>query len=255
MSDWRDLEDELGLWAEMGTSATFWWRDDDAVEDTSELRRLLELRGRHDVPLAIAAIPARADETLARALAAASKTAILQHGYAHRSHTLNARAKSELGPERPLAAVLHDLSVGRERMGALFGADWSPILVPPWNRIGATVEAALPENGYRGLSSMGARGAGEAVPGFRRIDVHMDLIDWPGTREFAGDGVVLEAALRHLRLRREGATERDEPTGMMTHHLAHDRGCWGFVESFLAATSGHPAARWVDVSSAFGLGS
>ena len=253
MSGWNDLEAELDLWAESGSTATFWWRDDDAVEDTSALRRLLDLRGRFDVPLAIAAIPARADETLPRALADASKTAVLQHGYEHRNHTPDQRAKSELGPERPLAAVLEDLSAGRARLNALFGAGWQPVLVPPWNRIHATVAAALPEHGYRGLSSMGPRRAPHSVPGFRRIDVHMDLIDWPTTRRFSGDRVVLEAALQHLGRRRAGATDPEEPTGLMTHHLAHDDGCWAFIDSFLAATSKHPAARWVDTSIAFGL--
>ena len=241
------------MWAELGSTATFWWRDDDAVEDTVELRRLLELSGRYHVPLAIAAIPARADKSLSRALAEASKTSVLQHGYAHQNHAADQRGKSELGPERPLAAVLEDLTAGRARMNACFGVLWSPILVPPWNRIHATVAAALPGLGYQGLSSMGKHGTPDAAPGFKRIDVHMDLIDWPGTRSFAGDDTVLEAALEHLRRRRAGVTNPDEPTGLMTHHLAHDDGCWAFIDSFLAATSRHPAARWTDTASAFGL--
>jgi hypothetical protein len=253
VSGWDDLERELDVWAEIGSTATFWWRDDDAVEDTPALRRLLDLRGRYDVPLAIAAIPARADKSLSRVLAEASKSSVLQHGFAHRNHAPDQQAKSELGPERPLAAVLEDLSAGQARMNACFGALWHPILVPPWNRIHATVAAALPELGYRGLSSMGKHGTPSAAPGFKCIDVHMDLIDWPGTRSFAGDHTVLEAALGHLRRRRAGATNPDEPTGLMTHHLAHDDGCWAFIDSFLAVTLRHPAARWIDTSNAFGL--
>ena len=253
MTNWHDLENELDLWAGAEATSTFWWRDDDAVEDTPALGRLLDLRARFDVPLAIAAIPARADATLARALAEVPAAAVLQHGYAHHNHTPDQRAKSELGRERPVPAVLADLSAGRARMDELFGAFWHPILVPPWNRIDAAVVAALPDEGYRGISAMGACGAADAVPGLTRIDVHVDLIDWPTTRGFAGDGVVLEAALEHLRRRRAGTVDPNEPTGLMTHHLAHDDACWAFIDSFLAATSGHKAARWIDAPTAFGL--
>ncbi len=253
MTGWRDLENELDLWAGAGATATFWWRDDDAVEDTPALGRLLGLRDRFDVPIAIAAIPALADGTLARALAEVPATAVFQHGYAHRNHAPDQRAKSELGRDRPVPAVLADLSAGRARLDELFGVLWHPILVPPWNRIDEAIVAALPDEGYRGISAMGAPGASDGVPGLRRIDVHVDLIDWPTTRGFAGDGAVLGAALAHLRRRRAGAAEPNEPTGLMTHHLAHDDACWAFIDSFLAATSGHPAARWIDAPTAFGL--
>ena len=253
MTKWHDLEEELDLWAGAGATATFWWRDDDAVESTPGLGRLLELRDRFDVPLAIAAIPARADGTLARALAEVPAVAVFQHGYAHRNHTQDQRAKSELGCERPVSVVLADLSAGRARLDELFGVSWHPILVPPWNRIDKAVVAALPDAGYRGISAMGANGASDAVPGLIRIDVHVDLIDWPSTRGFAGDGVVLAATIDHLRQRRAGAADRNEPTGLMSHHLAHDDACWAFLGSFLAATSRHPAARWIDAPIAFGL--
>lgn len=253
MTGWRDLGDELDLWAGAGRTATLWWRDDDAVEDTPALARLLELGARFDVAIAIAAIPARADVTLARALAAIPATAVLQHGYAHHNHAPDQRAKSELGRARPVAAVLADLSAGRARLDALFGDRWYPILVPPWNRIDQAVIAALAGEGYRGISAMGARAPGDQALGLRRVDVHVDLIDWPATRGFAGDEAVLGAALAHLRRRRVGAVDPDQPTGLMTHHLAHDDGCWRFIETFLAATSRHEAARWIDVPTAFGL--
>lgn len=252
MTDWADLARELDRWGEDGRTATFWWRDDDAVADTPALRRLLDLRARFDVPLAVAAIPARADDTLARALAGAPEAAILQHGYAHLNHAPDERAKSELGRHRAVAAVLADLAAGRDRLAALFGDDWQPILVPPWNRIDAAVVAALPAAGYRGLSTMGARKAAYAAPGLSRVNVHLDPIDWR-MRGFAGDGAVLEAVLGHLRRRRAGAADADEPTGLMTHHLAHDAGCWAFIETLLAATTGHQAGRWLAAAAAFGV--
>ena len=35
--DWAVLGDELARWREAGRSATFWWRDDDAVQRTPAL--------------------------------------------------------------------------------------------------------------------------------------------------------------------------------------------------------------------------
>ncbi len=253
MTGWGELARELDLWAEAGRTATFWWRDDDAVENTPALGRLLNLRAKFVVPLAVAAIPARADDSLVRALADDSKSVILQHGYTHRSHAPADRAKSELGGERPVRAVMADLAAGRRCLETLFGGDWHPILVPPWNRIDDAVVTALPAAGYRGISTMGARSAPDAAPGLRRVNVHLDPIDWRTTRAFVGDDVVLKAVRAHLRRRREGDADPEEPTGLMSHHLAHDEGCWAFLDSFLAATTGHPAARWIDVRSAFGL--
>ena len=43
MGEWSDLEAELEAWRCRGRRATFWWRDDDAVEATPALERLLGL--------------------------------------------------------------------------------------------------------------------------------------------------------------------------------------------------------------------
>ena len=61
---WRALEAELTAWADAGLAATFWWRDDDASAPSAVLERLLALRCRYRVPLAIAVIPGRMDPAL-----------------------------------------------------------------------------------------------------------------------------------------------------------------------------------------------
>ena len=65
MTSWRHLSEELDAWAEAGRSASLWWRDDDAVEPSPALARLLTLASARDLPLALAVIPARASEALA----------------------------------------------------------------------------------------------------------------------------------------------------------------------------------------------
>ena len=97
MTRWPALRDELDTWAEAGRTATLWWRDDDAVEPTPALDRLLALAARHEIPLALAVIPARASTALARRIAGSGpRIAPLQHGYAHRNHAPPSEKKAEL---------------------------------------------------------------------------------------------------------------------------------------------------------------
>ena len=68
MSPWQQLSAELDQWQASGRVATLWWRDDDAAAVTPALERLLVLQRDRGVPLALAAIPARTREALARRL-------------------------------------------------------------------------------------------------------------------------------------------------------------------------------------------
>lgn len=248
MTGWRALQHELDLWRTQGRTATLWWRDDDAVAATPALDRLLALRAARDVPLALAAIPARAEPSLAAALAADDGVAILQHGYAHVSHAVADDDKIELGG-RPQWDVAAELARGRETLDGLFGEKLLPVLVPPWNRIHPGVISLLPGLGYGGLSAFSAHGA--AVPGLVTMNTHVDIIDWLETRAFCGETTALDAAVGHLAARRGGGADPAEPTGLLTHHLAHDTGCWDFIQRFVSETAAHPAVRWVTATAAF----
>ena len=251
MSSWTDLSAELDRWKDAGKVASFWWRDDDAVEATPALDRLLDLRRETDVPLSIAVIPATADAELG-ALLAEDGTDVLQHGYTHRNHRPATARKAELGEDRTLWDIASELADGRRRMFEIFGEDgWIETMVPPWNRIDPPVTALLPGLGFHGLSTFRPRDGAEPVPGLTAVNTHIDIIDWDGDRSYAGDGSTLSAAVAHLGGKREGTADADEATGLLTHHLAHDEGCWGFIRAFIDATAGHPAVRWVSARSLF----
>src|SRR5204862_1733198 len=83
-SSWFDLVDELDLWADLGETATFWWRDDDAVRPSPHLDQLLAFTKR--VPIALAVIPAAAEASLANRLAGSPNVTVLQHGWRHANH-------------------------------------------------------------------------------------------------------------------------------------------------------------------------
>ena len=104
MSDWAALSRELDAWQSAGRRATLWWRDDDAVGDTPALQRMLSIASARDVAIAVAAVPARSDASLAGAIARVRQATVIQHGYAHANHAPAGERGAELGEHRPLAA-------------------------------------------------------------------------------------------------------------------------------------------------------
>ncbi|MGO1081298.1 polysaccharide deacetylase family protein, partial [Inquilinus sp. CA228] len=156
---WTELRTELDRWAASGRHPTFWWRDDDAVAPSPALDRLLALAARHGRGVARAVIPAGAEPALVERLAG-TPAVVIQHGWAHRSHAPAGEKTAELGDHRPAEAVLAELTAGRERLAALFGARNRPVLAPPWNRLGPVLRARLGEAGLTLLSGFGARDAG-----------------------------------------------------------------------------------------------
>jgi hypothetical protein len=229
------------------SSATirFWWRDDDAVTVTPELERLLSIRRGHDVPLALAIVPKGATRSLAKRLAGEHCVWVLQHGWQHRRHSPEGEKKMELGDHRPVADVLPELRAGFERLSGLFPSRFLPVLVPPWNRIGAAVRAGRRSAGLVGLSTFGQRAPGEP----HQVNTHVDLFDWTA-REPIARAQAYSLLSNHVQGRLEG---NNEPIGILTHHLVHGEAGWALLEEILGLIGSHPAAEWPSVPSLFGL--
>ena len=251
MSDWAALTRELDRWAEAGRRAGLWWRDDDIERPDPALSRLIALAQGVRVPLALAVIPATASAALAPLFAPHDNIALLQHGYAHRNHAADGAKKAELGTERPLALAVGELGMGRQRLDALFGTRAVAALVPPWNRIAPGLVPMLPELGYTGLSTYGARRRPAPVRGLAQVNTHVDIVDWRTSRGFVGTAAALTLLLGHLSARRNGTADGAEPTGLLTHHRVHDKACWRFLDALFAHTAGHPGARWLGARELF----
>ncbi|KGM33173.1 hypothetical protein P409_17305, partial [Inquilinus limosus MP06] len=73
-----------------------------------------------------------------------------------------------------------------------------------------------------------------------------------GTRGFAGVDRTLAPVLRHLADRRTGTADPEEPTGLLTHHLAHDDEGWIFLDGLLSTLTRHPATAWPEADTLFG---
>ena len=249
--DFDDLADELDRWGEAGRLARFWWRDDDAVEPTPALARLLDSSDAYKIEVAVAVVPASASVRLPEMIGQRKFAAVLQHGYAHKNHAPPGIPAVECGGERPVDEVIEELAKGGERLHELFGERAGPILAAPWNRIERPVLERLHDAGFRGASAYGPR---RAMAGARSdvviANVHVDPINWR-ERRFAGREKALSSFLGELKARREGSTDGDEPVGLLTHHLDHDEGLWSFLDEFFRLTKDHPSARWIDVREAF----
>lgn len=249
MATWQHLWDELACWQEGDLIATFWWRDDDATRISAELMRLLNLGAEQEVPVALAVIPRDIDGSLYTLLPDYALASVLQHGWSHENHAPADERQEEHGPHRPQAVMAEELAEGWRRIATLPRA--LPVLVAPWNRIDPDLLPVLPAAGLSGVSTLGPRDAAEPVPGVRRTNVHVDIMDWHGSGGFIGEDNALGQVLHHLIARRTGAVDPAEPTGLMTHHLYHDEDCWRFIAEFVRQTRTHPAARWLDAEEAF----
>lgn len=243
MNGWTRLREELDAWGAAGRTATFWWRDDDATQATMALHRLMDLSGQFDAPVALAVIPRDINGSLPELIGAHARVSVLQHGWGHANHAPDGDRQEEYGPHRPREEMVAELAEGWQRTRTLPRA--LPVLVAPWNRMDEDLIPCLPEAGLGGVSTLGPRRSPRPAGGVRQTNVHVDIMDWHGSGGFVGADGAIDQVLQHLTMRRRGEVDETEPTGLMTHHLFHDEGCWQFTAAFLACIRDHPAARWL----------
>ena len=222
-------------------------RDDDAVEPTPQLERLLKLSEAHAVPLTIAVIPAHATSALQRRLSHAQTATIVQHGYAHANRAGNGKKKSEYPSSRSERDVRGEIAQGQERLGDFIRR--APVFVPPWNRYAEGLPRLLGELGFEALSAFGTT---SDVNHIQCLNCHADVTAWRSTREFAGDDAVTDSLTRDLMRRRSEKQDRGLPTGLLTHHLVHDQRSWAFIDQLFGVTRAHRAVRWITTANALG---
>ena len=253
VSFWSALERELAQWPSDEMAATFWLRDDDATAATPALDRLLDISNRDSAPVAIAAIPKSLHPSLPGVLKNQRAVRVLQHGFAHRNHAVGIEKKAwELGLHRPVTAVIDELAVGRDALSARFGEQFFPVMTPPWNRIDRRLLPDLRRSGFIGLSAFGQRESSHPLPGFTEANTHFDLLRWKGGAQFQGESAAERDIVGHLQRRRLGFAERDEPTGILSHHLVMDEAAWRFLSEFARYVASHSRARWLSAGEVFG---
>lgn len=235
---WEPLRIELARWQDAGRKARFWLRDDDAVEPTPALEKLLQITSATSTPLTLAVIPATTGNALADRLAAESACAVALHGWSHTNHASANEKKQELGSHRPASAVLGELAEGFGKLKMLHRKRFVPILVPPWNRISSALLPALPGIGLEALS---VYGRAHTDGGIGLLNTHVDLMDWHGARGGLPHEQLVAMLVRELQARADGD---DEPIGILGHHLVHDETAWSFLSALIDETHDDPAVAW-----------
>ena len=240
----RRLSAALERRAAVGETVRFWWRDDDATRSGPRLQRLLQAtRGS---PLALAVIPKLASQSLAEAVAAEPRISVFQHGWAHVNHAPRGRGLGawELDAYRQPSEVLAQTAEGQSKLERLFGQSFTPVMVPPWNRIHDPLLPGLADQGFIGLSAMGIERACIPTPGLKRIDCRFDVLRWKRGAGFAGWSKAagcLEKAL----------AEGDGIVGINTHHAVTDEEGWRFIDRLNRFVQEHPGATWAQPRTLF----
>lgn len=247
MGAWENLQEELDCWANEDRVATFWWRDDDSVDITPALNDLISVSAEAGIPIMLAVIPALLTPEF-KAHSFPSSVRLAQHGYKHNNLAHPDAKKSEFGPKRKQTDMITEIAQGFRDVMALENA--ISVFVPPWNRMDMTLLSPMQEVGIRAISTFTPRQHAEPVSGLRQVNTHADVVDWHGSRGFAGEQSVLAQITGHLSARRTGLVDCTEPTGLLTHHLVHDIACWRFLENLTQQTIAHTAATWLPINTA-----
>ncbi|GLS33187.1 Polysaccharide deacetylase [Mesorhizobium albiziae] len=233
---WQPLLYELARWERAGRKADFWLRDDDAVEPTTALDRLLALTEKYGVPATLAVIPAFTGADLVERLADAPHVTVAVHGWSHENHAAAGEKKQELGRHRDRDIVLDELSQGLAHMGRLHGPRLVPLLVAPWNRIDSALIAGLVPIGFEALSVFGA----SKPAALQMVNSNVDLMDWHGTGGCRDHGALVGDIVAQLSRSLDGG----DAVGILTHHLVHDEAAWLFLARLFEITVGHSSCRW-----------
>lgn len=235
---------ELAIWRDEGLILPVWWRDDDATKPTPALERLFDLTRRHAAPLHLAVIPEPATAELAAAVSAQADVFALPHGWNHSNYAPGGEKKAEFGAHRPLDTMLAEVARGWQRIETLFDDRALPMLTPPWNRIAPEVVAQLPSIGLRAISTYKPRPARFAAPGLLRVNVHLDPFAKDSHGVLRDPPRLADKVAANLRDRRAGTSDRDEPFGLLTHHIMHEERHWAFFEAVLEMLAESGVARW-----------
>ena len=234
---WDPLRRELDAWQERGRIARFWLRDDDAIAPSPALTRLASITAKTGAVLAV--IPAFANGDLAAFVAGKSHLRVAVHGWSHANHAPPSEKKQELGSHRSQSEVLSEVRRGLAKLQTMFGEQLLPMLVPPWNRIDASLLPGLGACGFTTLSIFGPARPDAPIP---MINTHVDVIDWRGTRKGRDHAVLVDELVRELQRRRPTS---DEPLGILSHHRVNDGVAFRFIEDLLSGTAAHPACHWL----------
>ncbi|WP_299988184.1 polysaccharide deacetylase family protein [uncultured Ruegeria sp.] len=242
--NWYPLQIELQHWQDAGLTLPLWWRDDDAITVTPQLKKLTTMSVALGLPVHLAVIPRAAEVSLADYVSDQPTLIPVVHGWAHQNHAPTGEKKAEFRLHRPIETVISDAAAGLAGLQRLFSDRLRPVFVPPWNRVDPEVASKLSGLGYRILSTATPRKTVFAAPGLEQVNTHLDPIDWRGTRGLVDPEKLISQIVALLQDRRTGRADNSEAFGVLTHHLVHDQDIWTFTQDLLHRLLEGPGTLW-----------
>jgi hypothetical protein len=182
-------------------------------------------------------------------LAEEAHVSIFQHGWKHENHAEDG-PNSEYPAGRSRALVGEELRNGFAKLSCLFGAQFLPVFTPPWHGLDIGYWPLLVTAGFKGISSKGRRSARVKL-GLIQNNIHCVPIQWSTPPGFGDPSRYVAQLVGHLEQRRSGA-DREEATGILTHHLVQSRESLEFLADVLDLLTDHPCARIIHPADLFG---
>ena len=217
------------------------FRADDVAVPSGSFNRLMALFIRHQIPLALAIVPAWLTNPrweYMRHLAEQAPTLWNwhQHGWCHANHEPKGK-KQEFGPARGPEALSTDLTRGRQRLEMLLGERFVPIFTPPWNRCSQITLELLATANYLGVSR--SDGATPRAPqGLTEINVNVDL----HTRRKMTPAQAWPDLWQEL----QGAIQSGQ-CGFMIHHQRMNPAAFEFLNILLTKLARHKQFRFTSL--------
>jgi hypothetical protein len=227
---WRDQVDSAMEKIPASDLPPIFFRADGVGAAGQAFEALCRIFRHHQVPLAMAVVPAWLSEARQERLFASAPIeehlwGWNQHGWRHINWQASGK-QAEFGDNRPLERQNNDILQGRRKMEAIFGPHFIPIFTPPWNNFSAATLKVLRSLGFKGISAAAPHPSGIKIPwGFYNFPVTLDL-HTRNSKDPASDLTRLLAQLGDL----PGA---GDCAGIMIHHQRMTPFAFQFLDHLL----------------------
>lgn len=207
-----------------------YFRADDIAAGGRAFNAMCEVFRSHQVPLAMAVVPAWLSEVRSRQLFEAAPLGESlwgwhQHGWRHVNWERSGK-KSEFGEQRPIDKQWRDIWQGRKKMHDIFKDHLVRVFTPPWNRLSTSTLRILQELGFQGVSLMKVFPRGIKPPiTLKNLRITLDL----HTRK----GKDAERDFSELSNELCTALGKREPVGIMLHHQRMTHFAFEYLDELL----------------------
>lgn len=230
LQGWRDMIDRVSENMASATLPPIFFRADDIGAPSKAFDTLCGVFRSHEIPLAMAVIPAWLSEARQEQLFQAAPMdeklwSWHQHGWRHLNWQKNGR-KSEFGSDRNSDCQYEDILRGSTKMERVFGPCFIRVFTAPWNCLSITAMKSLRKLNFKGISTTDTLSPGlRRCHGMLNMPVRIDLHTRDGIDAAADFSLLLEQFSNLSKAR--------GPTGIVIHHQRMTPFAFQFLDRML----------------------